>query len=709
MDIPGYKIIQPIKNTGVGDLYLATQMQTGKLAVVKCLPKSGLDQAALNQNLSRFLKEGEAAKRVLHPNIARTHLVGHNHEQLFSVSDYVSGDSLAKRAERLCLLDKIYIVKQLANALDYLQQQRIGHYNIKPANIILADSSSGAVLTDFGFARGLYPSSELMVQEKLLETADYASPEALRREPLDACSDLYSLGAIFCFLLTGKAPAKCGTGAVGTHHLEAAFVDLPEPLSVFQTFVDYALAKMPDERFQSGQEMIEELDKIDDETIISLEGYQLSKPRKTPAKSEKPANVVSLSKAVKKKQQHETFRKLLEPKDPKPAVVKSLRPSLWDELPPGEFENSYDFLDIAAEPKVPLKEVGKKAAAKEMDEKQAGKKSAEKKSIAQSHATPPKLEQQKKTPVVCQAPASGQRSTPEATLPTKGMPGAVTPPKQPPAKSTRLKERSSAAAKTPPELEDMLADLHRVDIPTEVYSALAQEPWPTYELEVEGARKDTRRALLLFLLLLCSVVLYFSYRPLDHADIASLLQSLNTPAQAVSEIGSEVAEIGEDLRGGIQQLLSDKETPSATAGTKRTSDADTPDSQVQVSPSPLVSESPQASTNGFKVDFKQERVQWLLEQAEVLRKEGKLLFPADRNALVLYREVLQLSPENFAAINAMQLIREDAIEQIRMMLELNRLDAADALLTRLNIFYTPAPPVGDLALEIRKKRQELKR
>ena len=102
---------------------------------------------------------------------------------------------------------------------------------------------------------------------------------------------------------------------------------------------------------------------------------------------------------------------------------------------------------------------------------------------------------------------------------------------------------------------------------------------------------------------------------------------------------------------------------------------------------------------------KQERIDWLLGQAQTLKKEGKLLYPADHNAVLIYKEVLALNPENFIAITEMQSIRKEIIEQINLMLELGHFDAADALLTRINIFFKPAPPTGDLALRIREQRQ----
>mgnify|MGYP002713180015 CR=1 FL=1 len=350
MNIPGYKIIELIKGEGGKERFLATQVSTGRPVVIKTLAKSLFNQAALGDGLQQFLKDGESAKYISHPNIAQLHDVGHTDEVVYSIVDYVSGDTLQARAQKMCLLDKIYVIKQLAGALDYLAERNMGHFNIRPANIILCAKTSRAILTDFGFARDLYPGADLLLQAQQLEFADYVSPEQLQKESLDIRADLYSLGAIFCFLLTGRAPFKKGAEAVGTKHIGVSFVELPRELSLFQGFIDYALAKMPQERFQSGREMIEELDNIDDEAVIALEGYQADSGKAGGGGKKGLAgagsNVVSLASVLKKKKVN--FHELLRPKEEEPVQLSPEEEALcktWQDVPPTEFNNSYEILE----------------------------------------------------------------------------------------------------------------------------------------------------------------------------------------------------------------------------------------------------------------------------------------------------------------------------------------------------------------------------
>jgi len=756
VDISGYKIIQPIENSGAGSVYLATQLSSGRAVVVKYLPKSLLDHAVLNKYLSRFDKEGETAKQVFHPNIAEVHEVGQNIEALYSVVDYIPGESLEKRASSMCLLDKIYVVKQLANALDYLAQRKIGHYNIKPSNIILSSETSQAMLTDFGFAREMHQNSESLLQDKLLETADYASPEQQRRESLDARADLYSLGAVFCFLLTGKAPFKYGCEAVGSEQLGASFVQLPNELSVFQGFVDYALAKMPDERFQSGREMIDELEKIDDETIITIDGHTVESAKVSKKTPPAQSNVFPLSRAAKKKQR-EIFEKLLTP-DTKAGTTTPPRKSKneWDDIPPTEFTNSYEYIESLKSGK----HRGKKRAHEDKKIHEA---------IAKITASPQpiKNDNKKKKSVDKPLRAVGIVNT---NVNVKGGSGVDGTKKGAPALSEKTKTASSVPRQTKPpatnnslphseltnnknkvvdnqdipskdastlnkkttvsavsvtagveeERDDLLRDNDFVDIPQEIYQTLAEQPCSSYDYAPKATNKYLRWPVLLLLLLLASAVVYFNYQGEEKPKESGVQQIQGNEQGGLSfdyfvfQIRDRLETLQNKLREGIYDIVSGTTNsrvvkdntesslsfvPIKTKTPLKLTTIDQQDSQVAEEVLAPVVVQEQRRTQ------KQERIDWLLGQAQILKKEGKLLYPADRNAVLIYKEVLALNPENFIAITEMQSIRKEIIEQINLMLALGHFDAADALLTRINIFFKPAPPTGDLALRIRKQRQ----
>jgi len=350
MNIPGYQIIELIKRKAGEERFLATQPSSGRAVVITCLAKSLFNQTCLNNLSKQLFSEAERACYLDHPNIAKLHEVGERGEFIYSVTDYVPGDKLPARATRMCLLDKIYVIKQLAVALDYLAERNMGHYNIQPGNILLSTQTSQAVLMDFGLPWHLYAAADPVVREAQSLAADYASPELLESAAkIDGRADLYSLGAVFCYLLTGVAPFKTGVEAVGTQHVGVSFVELPAPLSLFQSFIDCALAKTPQERFQSGTEMVEALDKVDDEAILTLEGYQpapgsVDKPPRPSSAIAMKTNVVPLATVFNKRKVD--FDKLLSPKEVPPAPrsdeAEALRKT-WQDVPPTLFNNSYEL------------------------------------------------------------------------------------------------------------------------------------------------------------------------------------------------------------------------------------------------------------------------------------------------------------------------------------------------------------------------------
>lgn len=302
MEIPGYNIIEPMGRNTSGPVYLATQLSSGRTVVIKFLYKNLLPAASRSTALKQFLGQGTIACKISHPNIARVHEVGHTEHFLYTIADYIEGNSLEILGQGICILDQIYIVKQIAKALDYLAMNNCGHYNIKPANIILESDSSRAVLVDFGFGGAGQLDYSLLAQEKLLQTAYYAAPEQMQNTALDIRSDLYNLGAIFYTLLSDRPLYAVSSLVVGGKNSEITDIELPENKKIFQGFIDQAIAKLPDQRFQTGQEMIEALESIDDEEIIFIKSQQgITSPISEPEPEPDPELPLAESTAPKKK------------------------------------------------------------------------------------------------------------------------------------------------------------------------------------------------------------------------------------------------------------------------------------------------------------------------------------------------------------------------------------------------------------------------
>jgi serine/threonine-protein kinase PpkA len=129
------------------------------------------------------------------------------------------------------------------------------HRDLKPANILFR-ADGRPVIVDFGLAKDLSLHSTLTIAGQLLATPRYMSPEQCLNRPVDARSDLYSLGVIFYEMLTGTRIFESANSAnVVNMHVHAPIPRLPERLAGYQGVLDRLLAKNPDERFQNAREL----------------------------------------------------------------------------------------------------------------------------------------------------------------------------------------------------------------------------------------------------------------------------------------------------------------------------------------------------------------------------------------------------------------------------------------------------------------------
>jgi serine/threonine protein kinase len=170
--------------------------------------------------------------------------------------EYLPSGTLASRIlEGLTSRTALRIVSQVARALDAIHSQGIVHRDLKPANILFRPDGR-PVIVDFGLAKNLGWDSSLTVAGQLLATPRYMSPEQCLGHAVDARSDLYSLGAVFYEMLTGRK--LFGTENVANlvnAHLHAPVPRLPDRLAGYQPIIDRLLAKDPRERFQSAREL----------------------------------------------------------------------------------------------------------------------------------------------------------------------------------------------------------------------------------------------------------------------------------------------------------------------------------------------------------------------------------------------------------------------------------------------------------------------
>ena len=206
-----YLLTASLGKGAMGMVYRATDVQTGQAVAVKMLSP---DLAPNPEILERFRREGEALRRLKHPNIVGFVDMFEHGRQLVIVMEYMPGGSLHTLIKQgpLPLARARHIALDVCDALIRAHRLGIIHRDIKPENILLADDGSPK-LTDFGVAHLTSENNRLTATGTQVGTPYYMSPEAWEGQPLDAQTDIWSLGVVLFEMLTGQLPFEGGTAA----------------------------------------------------------------------------------------------------------------------------------------------------------------------------------------------------------------------------------------------------------------------------------------------------------------------------------------------------------------------------------------------------------------------------------------------------------------------------------------------------------------
>ena len=253
--IPGYRLEKILGKGATATVYLAVQESLDRRVAIKLLSAHLGNDPIFNK---RFVKEGKTVARLAHPHIVTIYDTGSHQQQLYIAMEYLEGDSLKQRIKAVLTPEQAanYLC-QIAQALGYAHRQHCIHRDIKPANILFRDAET-AVLSDFGIAKNLEDKTQLTAVGWRIGTPNYMSPEQAMAKPVDARSDLYSLGILFYEMLTGTRPYQ-GSDAFETArlHVKGPLPILPEQLKRFQPVLNRLLAKDPLARFASAEELIQ--------------------------------------------------------------------------------------------------------------------------------------------------------------------------------------------------------------------------------------------------------------------------------------------------------------------------------------------------------------------------------------------------------------------------------------------------------------------
>ncbi len=258
-----YEIERVIGQGGMGVVLKGFDTELHRVVAIKVLAPHLAHRASARR---RFSREAQAAAAVVHPHVIPIFDVESETDLPYLVMQYVAGHSLQSRVDErgpLPVEEALRIAQQTAAGLAAAHGQGLVHRDVKPANILLEESVDRVLLSDFGLARAVDDAS-LTRTGVITGTPFYMSPEQARGGAIDTRSDLFSLGSVLYFMLTGHSPFRT-RGAMAV--LNRICVENPRPIQEINPLVPWEvselverlLAKLPADRVQTAQQVEETL------------------------------------------------------------------------------------------------------------------------------------------------------------------------------------------------------------------------------------------------------------------------------------------------------------------------------------------------------------------------------------------------------------------------------------------------------------------
>src|SRR4051794_7008428 len=203
--VAGYRIESVIGRGGMGVVYRAVELDLDRVVALKVIAPELLEDPDIR---ARFLREARTAASIEHPNVIPVHAAGERDGVAYLVMRFVAGDDLRTLIQRDGPLSPgraADVASHVGAGLDAIHRAGFIHRDVKPANV-LVDGDGHVYVTDFGLAKQVLSHAGATRTGQWVGTLDYVAPEQIRGGRVDARADVYALGGVLCFILTGHVP-----------------------------------------------------------------------------------------------------------------------------------------------------------------------------------------------------------------------------------------------------------------------------------------------------------------------------------------------------------------------------------------------------------------------------------------------------------------------------------------------------------------------
>ena len=301
-----YEILDELGHGAMGTVYRAKDPAMDRVVALKTIISLVLASERGSDFRERFYREARAAGSLTHPGIVPVFDVGEHEGLPFLVMEFISGKTLAdalRKGERMTLDRVCEIGQKIAEALGYAHQHGVVHRDIKPANILLTSKEVHGIerpkITDFGVAK--LAAGHTTLTGQILGTPAFMPPEQFTGAPIDGRTDIFSLGVVLYWMATGELPfpgesiTAVSYKVVHTEPVPPRKLNPAIPLKL-EGIILKCLAKNPDERYQTGEDLARDLGEL--RTVSTSMGLKSPVPDVVPTGSDPNATFIETRPAT---------------------------------------------------------------------------------------------------------------------------------------------------------------------------------------------------------------------------------------------------------------------------------------------------------------------------------------------------------------------------------------------------------------------------